>query len=79
MTFFFFLLFTFENDGNLFWMYQNGNFLPGKNISHWEKNQEKLLCPLIKICLLHPWEFGCVLENKTSKTTLGINSSELLV
>ena len=21
---------TFENDGNLFWVYQNGNFLPGK-------------------------------------------------
>ena len=30
--FFFFLLFTFENDGNLFWVYQNGNFLPGKII-----------------------------------------------
>ena len=29
-TFFFFLLFTFENDGNLFWVYQNGNILPGK-------------------------------------------------
>ena len=26
---FFFLLFTFENDENLFWVYQNGNFLPG--------------------------------------------------
>ena len=35
--FFFFLLFTFENDEN----YQNGNFLPGKNISRREKNQEK--------------------------------------
>ena len=39
--FFFFLLFTFENDENLFWFYQNGNFLPGKNISRQEKNQEK--------------------------------------
>ena len=28
--FFFFLLFTFENDENLFWVYQNGTFLPGK-------------------------------------------------
>ena len=28
--FFFFLLFTFEKDGNLFWVYQNGKFLPGK-------------------------------------------------
>ena len=39
--FFFFLLFTFENDENLSWVYQNGNFLPGKNISRREKNQEK--------------------------------------
>ena len=39
--FFFFLLFTFENDENLFWVYQNGNFLPGKSISRREKNQKK--------------------------------------
>ena len=52
--FFFFLPFTFENDGNLFWVYQNGNFLPGKSISRREKNQEKWLCPLRKICLLRP-------------------------
>ena len=55
LSFFFFLLFTFENDGNLFWIYQNGNFLQGKSISHREKNQEKWLCPLRKICLLRPW------------------------
>ena len=30
--FFFFFAFTFENDGNLFWVYQNGNFLLGKII-----------------------------------------------
>ena len=42
--FFFFLLFTFENK-NLFWVYQNGNFLPGKNISCWEINEEKWLLP----------------------------------
>ena len=53
--FFFFLLFTFEKDKNLFWVYQNGNFLPGKSISRREKNQEKWLCPLRKICLLRPW------------------------
>ena len=41
--FFFILLFTFENDENLFWVYQNGNFLPGKNISLREKNLEKWL------------------------------------
>ena len=55
LFFFFFLLFTFENNRNLFWVYQNGNFLPGKNISCWGKNQEKWLCPLRKICLLRPW------------------------
>ena len=58
--FFFFLLFTFENDENLFWVYQNGNFLPGKSFSRREKNQEKWLCPLRKICLLRPCSpHGC--------------------
>ena len=28
--FFFLWLFTFENNGNLFWVYQNMNFLLGK-------------------------------------------------
>ena len=52
--FFFFLLFTFENDRNLFWVYQNGKFSTGKKHSRREKNQEKWLCPLRKICLLRP-------------------------
>ena len=52
--FFFFFFFAFENDGNLFWVYQNGNFLQGKSISRREKNQEKWLCPLRKIGLLRP-------------------------
>ena len=57
--FFFFFAFHFESDENLFWVYQNGNFLPGKNISRREKNdQEKWLCPLRKICLLRPWVKG---------------------
>ena len=43
--FFFFLLLTFQNHENLFWVYQNGNFLPGKSISRRERNQEKLFCP----------------------------------
>ena len=38
---FFFLLFTFQNDKNLFWVYQNGNFLSGRSISRQEKDQEK--------------------------------------
>ena len=40
LSFFFFslllfrfcLVFTFQNHWNLFWVYQNGNFLPGKSI-----------------------------------------------
>ena len=35
---FFFLLFTFQNHWNLFWVYQNRNFLLGKSISCQEKD-----------------------------------------
>ena len=52
--FFFFFAFHFQNHWNLFWVYQNGNFLPEKNISRREKNQENWLCPLWKIFLLTP-------------------------
>ena len=52
---FIFFLFTFQNDWNLFWVNQKRNFLPGKSISHQEKNQEKLICPLRKLFLLRPW------------------------
>ena len=67
--FFFFLLFTFQNHWNLFSVYQNGNFLPGKSISCGEKNQEKWLCPLWKIfllCLCSPYQqpkYLKILEN----------------
>ena len=44
----------FSNDSNLFWVYQIGNFLPGKSISRRETNQEKWLCPLRKNFLLRP-------------------------
>ena len=37
-----------ENHWNLLWVYQNGNFLPGKGISHQEKNQEKWFAPAEK-------------------------------
>ena len=50
-----FVFFTFQNHSNLFWVYQNGNFLPGKSISCQEKNQEKWLCPIRKIFLLRLW------------------------
>ena len=52
--FFFFSLFTFKNHWNLFWVYQNGNFLAGRSISRRGKNQEKWLCPLWKVFLLRP-------------------------
>ena len=45
--FFCFFLFTFENDGNLVWVYQNQNFLLGKSISRREKffaPSEKYAC-----------------------------------
>ena len=41
----FFSLFTSENDGNLFWVYQNGNFLPGKSISRRDKKSGKMTLP----------------------------------
>ena len=43
--FFFCFCFFFQNHWNLFWVYQNGNFLPGK----------KWLCSLWKIFLLRLW------------------------
>ena len=58
-TFFFsFLLFTFEKDHNLFWVYQNGNFLPGKSISRREKNQEKMTLPPQKNMPVTPLPLG---------------------
>ena len=68
--FFFFLLFTFENDKNLFWVYQNGNLLPGKSISRREKNQEKWLRPLRKICLLRPCIHLYLTKKKSLYTSL---------
>ena len=56
LFFFFFFFFSFH-----FWKRRKfvlglpkWNFLPGKSISRREKNQEKWLCPLRKICLLRP-------------------------
>ena len=41
----FFFLFTFENNRNLFWVYQNLNFLPGKSISRREKIMKNYFAP----------------------------------
>ena len=43
--FFFFLLLTFQNQKNLFWVYQNGNFLTGKSISRKEKIRKNGFAP----------------------------------
>ena len=53
-SFFSSLLFTFENDGNLLWVYQNGNFLPGKSISHREKIRENDFAPSEKYACYAP-------------------------
>ena len=52
-----FLLFTFENHWKLFWVYQNCNFLLGKNISRQEKknqNSGKITLPPLKNIPLMP-------------------------
>ena len=54
LSFFLFLLVTFQNHWNLFWVYLYGNFLSGKSISRREKNQEKWRCPLWKTVLVRP-------------------------
>ena len=51
---FIFLLFTYEKE-ICFGSTKMGIFSRGKNIHAGEKNQEKWLCPLRKICLLCPW------------------------
>ena len=44
-VFAFFFFFAFKNDGNMFSVYQNGNFLPGRNISHREKIRKSDFAP----------------------------------
>ena len=66
-----FFFFFFQNDWNLFWFYQNGNFLLGKSISLRGKNQETWLYPLRKIFLLHPWYDGYLKSNCFQATQNG--------
>ena len=57
-----FFFFSFQNDLNLFWVNQYGNFLPVMSISRREKkNLEKLMCPLRKLFLLRP----CILDSES--------------
>ena len=55
--FFLFIFFTFQNHWNLFWVYQNGNFLPGKSISHRGKSGKMTLTPLKNIPLMQGVEW----------------------
>ena len=59
MTFFFLLLFCFsllKIHWNLFWVNQNGNFLPGKSISCREKIRKNDFAPLEKFsCYAPDW------------------------
>ena len=51
--------FFFKDDKNLFWVYQNGNFLPGKRNSCREKKIRKMTAPSEKnSCYAHVIENG---------------------
>ena len=71
--FFFFLLFTFQNDKNLFWVYQNGNFLSGKSISCREKIKKNDFAPSGKFSCYAP-EFTA---SKQVKYLLSVNNTIL--
>ena len=62
--FFFFFLFAFhfffQNHWNLFQVYQNGNFLPGKSISHRGKKSGKMTLPPLKNIALTPLPLGLI-------------------
>ena len=52
--FFFFWLFTFENGGNLYWVYQNGNFVTGKkHFTQGKKSGKMTLPPQKNMPLMH--------------------------
>ena len=51
---FFFLLFNFQNHWNLFWVYQNGNFLPGRKTFTPGKKSGKMTLPPLKNIPLTP-------------------------
>ena len=61
-----------QNHWNLFWVYQNGIFLPGQNHFTRGKNQEKWLClrPLWKIFLLR----RCIRQWSVMSTIRSIGS-----
>ena len=74
--FFFFLLFTFQNHWHLFWGYQNGNFLPGKSISHRKKFKKNDFAPsekyssyapaILNAAMVISQGFFCLINDKLS-------------
>ena len=50
----FFVFITFQNDENLFWVYQNRNFLLGKSISRREKIRKNDFAPSEKLSCYAP-------------------------
>ena len=54
----------------MFWVYQNGNFLPGKGISHQEKNLKNDFAPLEK--------FSCYAPLVESRTLISVRRETLV-
>ena len=83
-TFFFFFFFfpPFKNHWNLFWVYQNGNFLAGRSISRRGKKSGKTTLPPLKNIPLRPlskrqlpqflrlWASGCETADSPVHTCL---------
>ena len=66
---FFFLLFTFQNHWNVFWVNQNGNFLPGKSISGQGKKSGKMTLYPLKTFLWRPCRGCSIIHCKTPERT----------
>ena len=60
-----FLLFTFQNHWNLFWVYQNGTFLPGKSISRGNKIRKNDFAPSVKYSSYAPAWSWTIMYNFT--------------
>ena len=64
----FFFFFTFQNDWNLFWVYQNGNFLLWKSISRRRGKMRKMTCPFGKINF-----HACYVPVRISQLNISVN------
>ena len=71
-TFFSLLLSSFQNQWNLFWAYQNRNFLLGKSILHWEKIRQNDFAPPEKYSSYAPDWSHCLVECKWTRVLHGL-------